>query len=63
MCLKIYKLVLLDCKQSAEDLTGYKWNLGELKGLSTDDFWAWDKIDEIGYDGDAYLGHYMVITG
>ena len=30
--------------------------LSDLKELSTDNFWTWDKIDGVGYDGDAYLG-------
>ena len=52
--LKKYKAVLLECKQSSKDLAGYKWNLGELKGLSTDDFWTWYKSDGISYDLDAH---------
>ena len=36
--LKKYKVVLLECKHSEKDLKGYKWYLGELKELSTDDF-------------------------
>ena len=48
-----YKAVLLDCKQSSNDLAGDKWNLGDLKGISTDDFWTWDKCDRITYDVDA----------
>ena len=39
-----------------KDLAGDKWDLGTLKELSTDDFWAWAKKYGIGYDGDAYLG-------
>ena len=33
-----YKADLLECKQSAKYLAGDKWNLGDLKGLSTEDF-------------------------
>ena len=50
------KAVLLECKQSAEDLTGDKWTLGEPKGTSTDEFWTWLKSDGVGYDMDSYLG-------
>ena len=45
--LKNYKLVLVECKKSAEELTGDKWDLGVLKGLSTEDFWDWAKKDGI----------------
>ena len=53
--LKKYKAVLLECKQSAEDLGEYKWTLCELKGLSTEDFSNWAKSDELAFDGDAYV--------
>ena len=43
------------CKETAEDLAGYKWNLGKLKELYTEHFWNWAKEDRIGNDGDAYL--------
>ena len=33
-----YKAVLLECKQLEKDITGDKWTLGDLKGLSTEDF-------------------------
>ena len=39
----------------AKDLAGVSWTLGDLKELSTDNFWTWDKSDGIGYDIDAYL--------
>ena len=48
----------MECKQSTKDLAGDQWTLGELKELSTNDFWTWDKSDGVGYDGDAYLGLY-----
>ena len=54
--LKEYKTVLEECKQSAKELSVDKWDLDALKGLFTDDFWAWVKKDGIGYDGGAYLG-------
>ena len=50
---KEYKAVQLDFKQSANDLVGDKWTLGELKGLSTDDFCSWSKRDGLAYDGDS----------
>ena len=51
--LKKYKAVLLECKQSAKDLSGEKWNLGKLKDISIQDFWTWAKSDELAYDGDT----------
>ena len=54
--LKNYKAVLVEYKQSAKELAGYKWNLGALKELPTGNFWTWDKKYGIGYDRYAYLG-------
>ena len=54
--LKNYREVLVECKHSEKDIAGDKWDLGELKGLSTVDLWAWSKKDSIGYDGHTYLG-------
>ena len=45
--LQNHKTVLAECKQSAKELAGDKWDLGVLKGLSTDDFWDWAKKDGI----------------
>ena len=53
--IKKYKAVLLECKQLAKDLAGDSWTLGELKELSTEDFWTWEKSDGILYDGYDYL--------
>ena len=53
--LKKYKTFLLECKQLAKYLAGYGWALGDLKELSTDDFWNWAKSDGIGYNGYTYL--------
>ena len=50
-----YKAVLLECNQLAKDLTGDKWTLGELKGISTDDFWNWTKKNGLAYDRYTYL--------
>ena len=47
--LKKYKAVLLECKQLEKDLAGDKWDLGNLKEISMDDFWTWAKKDVIGY--------------
>ena len=38
--IKNYKTVLVECKQSTKDLAGDSWNLGELKEISTDNFWT-----------------------
>ena len=35
--IKKYKTVLVECKQLQNDLTGYKWDLGDMKELSKDD--------------------------
>ena len=39
----------------AKELAGDEWNLGDLSGVSTEAFWTWEKLDTIGYDGNAYL--------
>ena len=54
--LKKYRAVLEECKQSEGGLAGDNWDLGKLKGLSTDNFWDWSKKYGIGFDGHAYLG-------
>ena len=45
--LKKYKAVLMECKEQAKDLTRDNYTLGDLKALSTEDFWNWAKSDEI----------------
>ena len=55
VALKIYKVFLLECKESGKDLAGDKWTIGELKGLSTEDLCTWDKSDGISYDRGVYL--------
>ena len=52
--LKTHKAVMVECNQSAKDLAGYKWDLGALKELSTDELWTWANKYGIGYDRDAY---------
>ena len=53
--LKIYREVLVACRQSAKDLAGDEWNLGELAGLSVEAFWDWAKTDTTGYGRHTYL--------
>ena len=60
--LKKYKAVLLECKQLVKYIAVDKWTLGEMKGLSTNDFWAWEKSDGLDYYGDAYLGLYKCVN-
>ena len=60
--LKKYKVVLLEWKQSAKDLVEDKCTLGDLKAISTEDFWAWDKSDRLTYDVDAYLVIYRCVN-
>ena len=43
------------CKQSTKELASDEWILGDLSGVSIEDFWTWAKLDTIGYDGYAYL--------
>ena len=53
--LKKYREVLVTCKQSAKELAGDEFTLGYMNGLSTEDFWTWEKTDTTGYDGYPYL--------
>ena len=53
--LKKYREFLVACRQSAKELAGYEWKLGELAGLSTEYLWTWTKTYTTGYDGHAYL--------
>ena len=53
--LKKYREVLVTCKQLAKELLGDEWTLGDMSGLSTEDFWTWKKADTTGYDGHPYL--------
>ena len=54
--LKKYKAVLLECKQLAKVLVGDTWTLGDLRGLSTEDFWTWANSEGLYYNGYEYLG-------
>ena len=42
-------------KQSKKEIAGDEWNLGDLNGVSTEEFWSWAKTDTIWYDGHPYL--------
>ena len=53
--LKIYRSVLTKCKESAKELAGDQWDLGNVKELSTEKLWTWSKEDGIGEDGYSYL--------
>ena len=47
----------MECKHSVKDIAGDKWTLGDLKAISTEDFWDWVNSDGLAYNGDAsYLG-------
>ena len=47
----------MTCRQLEKDIAGDEWNLGELTGISTEDFWTWLDTDTTGYDGHYYLEH------
>ena len=47
----------MTCKQSAKELAGDEWNLGDMNGLSTEDLWNWVKTDTTGYYGHPYLAN------
>ena len=43
--LKKYKVVIRACKELTKDLAGGKWNLVDLKELSTAELWTWENSD------------------
>ena len=43
------------CKQSTKELAGDEWTLGDMSGVSTEDFWTLANTDNIGYYGHPYL--------
>ena len=45
----------MTCKQLAKYLAGDDWALVDIKGLSTKEFFTWEKTDTTGYDGHLYL--------
>ena len=53
--LKKYREFLVTCMQLAKELLGDERTLSEMSGISTDNFWTWDKIDNTGYDVYDYL--------
>ena len=53
--LKKYKAFLMECKESAKDLAGDKWTLSDLKALSTEQLWDWDKSGGLYNGGGDYL--------
>ena len=53
--LKKYGEVLVTFRQSAKELGGDQWTLGDMTGLAAEGFWTWSKTDTTGYDGHPYL--------
>ena len=45
----------MTCRQSAKELAGDEWTLGDLTGISAEDFLNCEKKDDTGYDGHDYL--------
>ena len=45
----------MTCKQSAKELAGDEWTSGNMRGVSTEDFWDWEKTYIIEYDGHPFL--------
>ena len=45
----------MTCKQSAKELAGDEWTLGDLSRVSTEDLWTWEKSDTIRYGKHAYI--------
>ena len=58
--IKKYKGVLLECNKLAKDIVGYKWSLGDMKGISTEYLWTWAKSDGVGYHTDVKIGRASV---
>ena len=42
-------------KKLAKELAGDECTLGDLSGVSTEEFWTWAKTDTIEYDRHPYL--------
>ena len=51
----------MTCRQSTKELVGDEWTLGELTGISVEDFWNLAKTDTMGYDGHDYLDRYKCV--
>ena len=47
---------MIQCKHPEKVISGYKWDLGALKEISTEKLWTWTIKYGIGYDRDAYMG-------
>ena len=60
--LKKYQEVLVICRQSTKELTGYEWNLRKLTGLSEENFWTWAKTNTTGYDVHPFLDRYKCVN-
>ena len=45
----------MECKKYVKEHTGDKWTLSEIKELTMEKLWTWDKKDGIKNDGYAYL--------
>ena len=45
----------MTCKQSAKELEGDEWTLGDMNGLAAEDFCTWVKMNTTGYDKHPYL--------
>ena len=45
----------MTCKQSVKELAGDEWTLVDMSGVSTEDFWNWEKMDSMGYDVHPYI--------
>ena len=56
VALKNYKAVLVECKQLAKDIVGYKWDLIALKEIFKGYFWNWSKKNRTVYYRYTYLG-------
>ena len=45
--LKKYIQVLEECKEQAKGIDGYQWNMGETDNANMEQFWDWDKVEDI----------------
>ena len=53
--IKKYREILVTFKQLAKELACDEWTLGDMGGVSIEDFWTGEKSDTIGYDGQGPL--------
>ena len=47
----------MTCKQLVKGISGDEWTLGDMNGVSAEDFWTWVKKDITGYDRNTYLAN------